>query len=626
MTPRSLYGYIAAFALAVFAPVGMVLYGLRALRVYTRRIHKEVLPVRWLVVWSALLIPFLGQAFAGQVSFWLLGTYALGLLAGSVLRGKDERVAAGFMVALGFSLLALMVERHVSATTWSPPEETVTWDRLQANFRGEQLLEAQDSYTAYERSWQLREETEHIRLTFQARLISGEPGWEWQPYHPAFRLEQQYENSEPFTRVRPPENDNSYITRRLNTKAPIAGRTFRTTLELRAPEGFEAEGCGGILLREELGTYARECFPVTLNEAWQALDLVWTPPPEANSPVIRLELRLAKKPYDVRSVRLFERVSGQWLELKPLEPTGALLSFFLPGVERQLLPSFGFTPSETWQTYTFDLNDVRLADLERLRAYLRLEGNLNVEVRDMILTSPGANPKPLPTPPRQQLWHPQPNLTGHTLATLGLVATSLAPSFWLGIGSGFLSLAGVYLSGSRTAWVALLLGLPWLLGLVFTKRRSRLLAAFTIVFLVVFATVSQEGMNRFKVWQGDTNSVSRTTIWRAAEQALYEHPWLGLRGTSDSFADYWTTRVNDGAVTHAHNLWLEFAVRYGFPGLIAILWITVGLLYLAWSWGRWRGLALVMPVLLMNMFDYTLFYSSVLLPLILGLNLLHEDD
>ena len=117
---------------------------------------------------------------------------------------------------------------------------------------------------------------------------------------------------------------------------------------------------------------------------------------------------------------------------------------------------------------------------------------------------------------------------------------------------------------------------------------------------------------------------SRLEIWRVALQALLEHPWIGI---GPDFGSYWETaqparRVK--ATTHAHNLWLAFAAAYGLPGLFAILWVTGGFLLLAWRWGRWRALALVVSILIMNLFDYTLFYSGVLFPLLLGLNALRN--
>jgi O-antigen ligase len=121
------------------------------------------------------------------------------------------------------------------------------------------------------------------------------------------------------------------------------------------------------------------------------------------------------------------------------------------------------------------------------------------------------------------------------------------------------------------------------------------------------------------------NPISRWDIWQVALQALLAYPLTGL-GTQPFISfmaglDFPRHLI----ATHAHNLWLQFGAAYGIPGLLAALWLTGGLLGLAWRWGRWRGLGLVVPVMIMQLFDYTLFYAGVLFPLILGLNALRDN-
>src|SRR5690606_22721899 len=77
---------------------------------------------------------------------------------------------------------------------------------------------------------------------------------------------------------------------------------------------------------------------------------------------------------------------------------------------------------------------------------------------------------------------------------------------------------------------------------------------------------------------------------------------------------------------HAHNLFLEFGARFGWPGVGAAGLLTGLLIALAWRRGRWRYLALVGPVLLMTLLDYTLLYQGVLYPLIAGLALSPSVD
>ena len=79
------------------------------------------------------------------------------------------------------------------------------------------------------------------------------------------------------------------------------------------------------------------------------------------------------------------------------------------------------------------------------------------------------------------------------------------------------------------------------------------------------------------------------------------------------------------AVTHAHNVWLEFAAAYGVLGLASVTALTLGLLALAWRGGGARALAFVVGVLVMNVFDTTLVYAGVLFPLFLALGVFRRD-
>jgi hypothetical protein len=60
-------------------------------------------------------------------------------------------------------------------------------------------------------------------------------------------------------------------------------------------------------------------------------------------------------------------------------------------------------------------------------------------------------------------------------------------------------------------------------------------------------------------------------------------------------------------------------VRFGVIGLIGSLILTGIVLWISWNFGAWQGLSFVMPFVIMNIFDYSLDYSGVWVPLIIGL-------
>lgn len=109
-----------------------------------------------------------------------------------------------------------------------------------------------------------------------------------------------------------------------------------------------------------------------------------------------------------------------------------------------------------------------------------------------------------------------------------------------------------------------------------------------------------------------------------AWQAVLEHPFGLGQGKFPKYFEQHVGTVPHDAIQHAHNFWLELAARYGFLGLIAAVWISLGLLFVAWRRACWRGLTLVMLLLLLNITDNTMLYQGVFCPLILTLNALFE--
>lgn len=120
----------------------------------------------------------------------------------------------------------------------------------------------------------------------------------------------------------------------------------------------------------------------------------------------------------------------------------------------------------------------------------------------------------------------------------------------------------------------------------------------------------------------------RREIWGTALQAFLTHPLRGLAGSGTDFPSYWLQQhpqATEARVAHAHDLWLQFAASYGVAGVVTVLVLTGGLAWLGWRRARLRGLALVGTTLALNVFDLTLFYAGVFMPLLLGLNLLRPQ-
>ena len=413
---------------------------------------------------------------------------------------------------------------------------------------------------------------------------------------------------------------------------PTGGKTFRVTLEMRSTEPFSARGCTGVWLQTWGEGGKADCLRVVLDDAWQQVEHTWTAPQESTSSIIRVILNdFDGLSYDVKNVRLYQQQESGWRLLAPLTPEAATLSLQWQGQQAGEGAALNFAPTEDWATYKLEVGHASLRRADLVTAHLQLGTGLAIAVRNFQVHAGGAETplRPIPISQRRSLWYGHPNIAGHTVVLAGLALFVSTRSTLLSVISLLLVMASLWLTGSRAAFLAALLGFPPLLWLISNPKERRwlfpLLALGAALFLAVFGL---DSLGRLQVWQGDEgNPTSRVEIWRLAWQAFLERPWTGIG--PEAFSDFWrATYAGDSneMVTHAHNLWLQFAASYGIAGLLSILWLTGGFLVLAWRWGRWRGLALVVPVFVMQLFDYTFFYSGVLFPLILGMNALRSES
>ncbi len=590
-----------------------------------------VKPWLWLWLPPALLLAVIA-ATQRQTTLRLVGEMLLGLAVSLILHFARSWARVLLLAVLLLLAISGIVAWDLSKYTWSQA----------TNIALLPVLRQQQEETIHgtgARKWRVSPGA-GLELSFDARLTGGMTGWDWIRSEPDFKLQPREENGQMFTHVTTPLGKDPYLMRTFDTGAPTGGHTFKVTLAMRAPQPIPAKGCRGVWLQVWYEGGGRKCLAVSLDSRWKTFTLTWTVPQGAKSPVIRVVLNdFDGLSYDVRDVQLYERTGQGWRQLAPLVPAGAYMQ--VSGEKGLELASVSFLPTAHWQHFSFPLLKI-LKKKPRgssitvvVHAAESANNPFAFETRNVKLAninSSAAAPAPRPVPlaslthMRQSLYFNQPNLAGHTVTALGLAALSTLYSGWLGLVTLALSVFTIWLTGSRAAWLAAFIGLPRLLWLVCRRRElwwvfSALIAAAAAFFILFGA----DTLGRLQLFNTeDINPVSRPEIWRTALQAFTSHFWTGIG--AENFTAYWHTRhPGTPAVTHAHDLWLQFAASAGIFGLLAILWLTAGFVYLAWRWERWRGLGLILPVLLMNVFDYTFFYAGVLFPLILGMNALQES-
>lgn len=151
-------------------------------------------------------------------------------------------------------------------------------------------------------------------------------------------------------------------------------------------------------------------------------------------------------------------------------------------------------------------------------------------------------------------------------------------------------MGGLYASQTRASWIITLI-LSILAGVFFWRENKKTVATTGGVILLGIAlffsfTSADKWLGRFKLIQSDvvqyqegnanTSIGARLQLWEASWMIFTEHPWTGIGGRKQVFQENMArTGINFAPEAarqkHAHNEFLQRAVRYGILGGIAVL-------------------------------------------------------
>lgn len=460
------------------------------------------------------------------------------------------------------------------------------------------------------RAWRAPEAGDRVRFEFQARA-RGEPGDNanaaWIATSGGVDVSGAPHGATRLT-AREPPGATSHLR---ITRQPLAGRTFRIRLWARLgdPTG-EASLLATVSDRHG---YYKQDLQVRVDSEWERFSTTWEAPTEATSRALSITLsRLPRNEVFVRGLTVEELTQDGWSEVE-----GQPMLLSLPSPETTVAAAeepFGL--GSEWRTLAWPLEPWPTTWLHPVELRAIVGNGQVVEIRNLRLVGPGGPLPPYRPAHRSDLGLGHPNLAGHSVAILFAAWLTMVRSFPLAASGGVMSLATMGFVGSRAGALAIALAFAlWVLTQT-GSRRSRILASVAAALSACAAVViAVEWLGR-----GGELMASRPQIWGAAWLALTEHPWTGHPG---GFATFWSERFGQlGEVQHAHNLWLEFGATYGIAGLVSAFVLTVALAAVAWAWGRQLGMVLLAPLLLLQAFDYTLFYAGVLYPTIAALNAL----
>ena len=482
---------------------------------------------------------------------------------------------------------------------------------------------------------------EVVTVSFEASAepVSLDTGW--LRSHVDYRTTTEHDALGPYTRVVTPEAEGAYLRKVFPTDAPVGGSTFRLTWSFRSLLEFEPGTCRGVVLHaglREVGRAGVSCQAVRPSVDWERYDIVWHPPESITDTRVNVDLReMEGIPFDIRGVALYRLEPAGWRALGPSIPDVPYASVAYvseSGREFQI----GLTPlAVAPRQLPHELRALVPADASRLIVRAHVGSHGSEDARSLTMSNVRAeradgerlrslHPGDVTTR-RQRLLSPHPNLAGHSAAVLGVGLAATALTAKGGLLAVPAALTVIWATGSRAALLGATLG--WLLWLVTAPsvRHSRrgVLVALALFATTVVALGWFGSLGRLQSFDEGTELV-RTGIWSTAWEALRASPSVGSTPAQrSSLFDAAVAIPGATTVGHAHNLWLEFGSLYGLLGLAAAGWLSVALTWRAWAWGRWAGVALLVPLAIGQVIDYTVFYVGVLLPTIAWLEVMRRD-
>lgn len=147
------------------------------------------------------------------------------------------------------------------------------------------------------------------------------------------------------------------------------------------------------------------------------------------------------------------------------------------------------------------------------------------------------------------------------------------PGLGIWTGTGLVILAGLLLSFTRSAWLAVLACAVYLLVL----RRPRLVLAAPVVAAAVYFAAPDALRDRAES-MGPAANQSRIIMWRTGWNMISDHPLVGVgpERVGARFTEYQPADVSElptGYYAHLHNVFIHFAAERGIPAMLIVIWL-----------------------------------------------------
>lgn len=323
----------------------------------------------------------------------------------SILRWVLLLLAFGVLL---LSVVFIVLEIIFLPQTWYPYQSESLFQALQ--LEPTKLL-GTSQIGIFSRDWQISAPAT-AQLNFRAKIHDKNGQDIWGFSTPSLKTIWNVSPQGGFLRVQVPVSGDPYLYRSVATSVPISRQRFRATVQMRARVPIARQGCRGVWLQENGGTYAAQCFPVALIPQWETFSFEWQPPAAAISKSIRVVINdFDGLELDIRGLKIELQQAKKWQELIPLEPTGASIYLDWQGRDKNTIqPYVPLQVDQLWHEYSIA---AKLQAPAKLTASLFLQSDFQSELQSVQLTTTGTNSARalLSKPFRSQIWFADPNLT-----------------------------------------------------------------------------------------------------------------------------------------------------------------------------------------------------------------------
>lgn len=567
----------------------------------------------WIVTWGAfalvLLLGIPSSASPGS-NLAFAGSAVLAIVGAALYKLNSKLLAQALAAVLIGAFSYGAVDWTLSATGW---QRIQTGERIWSGPDGWLTVQSTSAETfTIRRHWALSNSMGQLEVALRARSTGEHSKWSWRRSNPGTSLMPQGSMG---AAVWTPAEPNEWISRSVGGLSSLDGRTFRASFEVYVLHESSGRVCGSLFVAIAGGgsrAQSNRCLSEERSEIGVTLNV------EGDTDATQINFGLSGFPAGTSIViadgRLEEVVGGATRPLGVPAPLGFAVRLGFEGRARQEY-RFDLPGSETEYQLQFEVPANRLV---RFWTDIAVEAGSKLELADFSVDTEGGRAAPSLRSARVNFGAPHANLAGHSLA--------LTASILVAIGTRRMRLLAILLgplvvgfTGSRAGFVALLGAVivdlvwrfsnkssaeasrrSWRLGVLFVLGSMLLVALiFGLLDGRIIAIDGLGASNRMEIYR-----TALEEIVRSGGQVGKELPGIGAMD-----------EVTSGA-NHAHNLWLELWLRFGALGLLAVSVLTVGLLITMFRPERRRsGAVIAVCLLLANVFDFSLFYQGVLVPL-----------